>query len=88
MVTVVLYGPLRAAAGGNRSVDLPVEPTTVHDVVAAFVDAYPSLESQLYAADGALRPSVRVMLDGTRAAMDDPCPADAEIALFPAMQGG
>lgn len=84
---VTVYGPLRAATGEKRVV---VEPagSTVGDVLDAFVAAYPAAESHLVDDDGDLRPSVRLTVDGDRAALDADCPSDAEVALFPAMRGG
>jgi molybdopterin synthase sulfur carrier subunit len=84
---LTVYGPLRSATGGKR---VSVDPTerTVRAVVRAFVDAYPRAESHLVDDAGDLRPSVRVTVDGDRAALDDDCPPDAEVALFPAMRGG
>lgn len=84
---LLVYGPLRSATGGKRA---SVDPTdrTVEAVVKAFVDAYPRAASQLVDETGALRPSVRVTVNGERAAPDDDCPPDAEVALFPAMRGG
>jgi molybdopterin synthase sulfur carrier subunit len=84
---VTVYGPLRSATG-EKTVDVSFDGGTVADAVAAFADAYPRAGSQLYADDGDLRPSVRVMRDGERVETDEPCPADADLALFPAMQGG
>lgn len=84
---VTVYGPLRSATGG-KTVNVAFDGDTVADAVAAFADAYPRARSQLYADDGSLRPSVRVVRDGDRAEPDDPCPANAELSLFPAMQGG
>lgn len=84
---VTVYGPLRSATG-EKTVSLDVEPGHVRDVLDAFVAAYPRAGSQLYTDDGTLRPSVRVMCDGERADPDDACAPDADIALFPAMQGG
>lgn len=84
---LTVYGPLRSATGGKR---VSVDPTerTVRAVVRAFVDAYPRAESHLVDDAGDLRPSVRVTVDGERAALDADCPPDAEVALFPAMRGG
>jgi molybdopterin converting factor small subunit len=84
---LTVYGPLRAATGAKR---VTVDPAgeMVGDVVEAFVDAYPRAESHLVDDEGALRPSVRVTVDGERAALDDDCPPDADVALFPAMRGG
>jgi molybdopterin converting factor small subunit len=84
---VTVYGPLRSATG-EKTIVVDVDPDTVRDVVDAFVDAYPRVRSQLYTDDGTLRPSVRVMVDGERASMADPCPPAAEVVLFPAMRGG
>jgi molybdopterin converting factor small subunit len=84
---LTVYGPLRSVTGGKR---VTVEPdgSTVAAVVEAFVAAYPRAESHLVDEGGDLRPSVRVTVDGDRAALGDDCPADAEVALFPAMRGG
>jgi len=84
---LTVYGPLRAATGEKR-VGVDADGDTVAAVVEAFVDAYPRAESHLVDEDGALRPSVRVTVGGERAALDDDCPPDAEVALFPAMRGG
>ena len=86
---LIVYGPLRSATGGKRvSVDVDSAERTVDAVVRAFVDAYPRAESHLVDESGNLRPSVRVTVDGERAALDADCPPDADVALFPAMRGG
>jgi len=84
---VTVYGPLRSATG-EKTVTLEFDGGTVGDALAAFVAAYPRAETQLYDADGSLRPSVRVLFDGERAAVDAQCPADVTLALHPAVQGG
>jgi len=84
---LIVYGPLRAATGEKR-VSVDPDGETVAAVVEAFLTAYPRAESHLVDEDGALRPSVRVTVDGERAGLDDDCPPDAELALFPAMRGG
>lgn len=84
---VTVYGPLRAATGG-KTVQLEPEGETVSDAVESFVAAYPRAESQLLTDDGEVRPSVRITVDGERAALEDACPAGASLQLFPAMQGG
>lgn len=84
---IVVYGPLRSATGGRR-VTVDVDGSTVEDALGAFVAAYPRAGGYLYADDGTVRPSVRVTADGERVELGDPCPADGELALFPAMQGG
>lgn len=83
---LTVYGPLRSATGEKRVAVAP-EGETVRAVVEAFVAAYPRAESHL-ADDGTLRPSVRVTVNGERATLDDDCPPEADVALFPAMRGG
>lgn len=84
---VTVYGPLRGVTG-ERAVEVTFEGGTVSAAVEAFVDAHPRARSQLYDDGGTLRSSVRVLRDGERVDPDDPCPADADLALFPAVQGG
>ena len=84
---LTVYGPLRSATGAKRVRVDPAE-ATVRGVLDALVAAYPRAESHLVDGDGALRPSVRVTVDGERAAPDDDCPPDADVDVFPAMRGG
>lgn len=90
-MNVQVYGPLRSATGSKTA---PVDPDslpehpTVSDVLDALCAAHPRARSHLRDEDGSLRPSVRVTVDGDRADLDDDCPADAEVRVFPAMRGG
>ena len=84
---ITVYGPLRSATGDKR-VEIDPDGSTVSAVLNALVTAYPRAESQLVDDDGELRPSVRVTVDGENAALDDECPPDAAVAVFPAMRGG
>lgn len=84
---LTVYGPLRAATG-SKTVTLEFEGETVEAAIEAFVQAYPRAAGELTDESGALRPSVRVMVDGEKAALDDPVSADASMTLFPAMRGG
>lgn len=84
---IVVYGPLRSAVEGKRTA-IDVDGRTVTDVLDAFVEAYPRTADQLYADDGSLRPSVRIMCDGDTLEPDDPYPAGEELAIVPAMRGG
>jgi molybdopterin converting factor small subunit len=86
-VELTVYGPLRSATGEKR-VSVDPEGGTVRTVDEAFVAAYPRADTHLVDDGGRLRPSVRVTVDGERASLDDDCPPDAEVALFPAMRGG
>ena len=84
---VTVFGPLRSATGEKR-VELDFDGGTVAEAIDTFVDTYPRARSQLYDADGDLRPSVRVTRDGDRVEADDECPPDAELSVVPAVQGG
>lgn len=83
---VTVYGPLRAATG-QKTVSVAPPGDRVRDVLEAFLCDYPSAEARLFD-DGALRPSVRITVDGETATLDTPCPEDATVTLHPAMQGG
>ncbi|MFB6102054.1 MAG: ubiquitin-like small modifier protein 1 [Haloplanus sp.] len=84
---LTVYGPLRSVTGEKR-VAVDAEGETVAAVLDGFLDAYPRAASHLTDEQGNLRPSVRVTVDGERATLDDDCPPDATVALFPAMRGG
>ncbi|MFT4885254.1 MAG: molybdopterin synthase sulfur carrier subunit [Natronomonas sp.] len=84
---ITVYGELRATTGA-KTVALDAAPETVDDAIAAFIEAYPRARTRLLDDDGDVRPSVRVTLDGKNVDLDAACPADAELQLFPAMQGG
>jgi molybdopterin synthase sulfur carrier subunit len=84
---VVVYGPLRSATGSKEVTLSPTEPT-VAGVIEALCDAYPRAESHLVDDEDALRPSVRVALDGETAEQDATCSPDAKVEIFPAMRGG
>ncbi|WP_435176417.1 ubiquitin-like small modifier protein 1 [Halorussus sp. AFM4] len=84
---VTVYGPLRSATG-EKTVELAFGGGTVRDALAVFVEEYPRARSQLYDDDDRVRSSVRVSVNGERADLDDGCPADAELTVFPAVQGG
>ncbi|MFD1587655.1 ubiquitin-like small modifier protein 1 [Halorientalis brevis] len=84
---LTVYGPLRAATG-DKTVDVTVNGETAGDVIDAFVAAYPRAAAQLEDSEGRLRPSVRILVDGDQAAVEDHLPPDPTVALFPAMRGG
>jgi|APHM01.1.fsa_nt_gi ThiS family. len=84
---IMVYGPLRGVTG-EKTVTLAADPETVGDAIDAFVEAYPRAESQLCDCEGTLRPSVRVRVDEESADLDDACPANASLQVFPAMRGG
>jgi molybdopterin synthase sulfur carrier subunit len=84
---ITVYGELRATTG-EKTVELDADADTVADAIAAFLDAYPRARSRLLDDDGEVRASVRVALDGENVDLDAACPDDADLQLFPAMQGG
>lgn len=84
---ITVYGELRATTG-EKTVELDADAETVADALSAFLDAYPRARSRLLDEDGDVRASVRVTLDGENVDLDATCPDDAELQLFPAMQGG
>ncbi|WP_256545574.1 ubiquitin-like small modifier protein 1 [Halobellus inordinatus] len=84
---VTVYGPLRSATG-DKHVQIEFEGGTVRDAIEALVAAYPRAKAQMYRNDGRVAPSVRISVDGDSADVDDPCPADASLAVHPAVQGG
>lgn len=84
---VTVYGPLRSATE-QKTVSVAFGGGTVREALAAFVEAYPRAERQLYRDDGSLEPSVRITVSGEPADPDDECPEDATVSIHPAMQGG
>jgi molybdopterin synthase sulfur carrier subunit len=90
MSTVFIPSVLRVNVGGAKS--LEVEGGSIRTVVAALVERYPALGSQLMTEDGDLNRFVNVYLNGQDvrylAGLDTPvAPAD-EVRLLPAMAGG
>ncbi|RKD93449.1 MoaD/ThiS family protein [Halopiger aswanensis] len=83
---VTVYGPLRSATGA-KTITLEWAGGTVADAVAALVDAYPRSGPHLYDGD-VIRPSVRVSINGERAALEAPVRENASLTVFPAVQGG
>jgi sulfur-carrier protein len=84
---VTVYGPLRSATG-EKTVSLAFDGGSVKEALAAFVERYPRAEAQLYDDGGRLRSSARISVNGERAGVNDACPGDAELTVFPPVQGG
>ena len=81
MVTVKLWGTLRAHTEGRAEVE--VEARNFKELLDALVKAYPGLEPQISR-------GVSVALDGRiyREAWFTPIKPDGEVELMPDMQGG
>ena len=90
MSTVWIPQVLRAAAGGNKQLELAG--ATVGDLVTGLVEQYPSLRGQLLSDEGGLNRFVNVYvngqdvryLDGLKTAVGE----RDEVRLLPAMAGG
>jgi molybdopterin synthase sulfur carrier subunit len=81
---------LRAAAGGNKQLELPG--SSVGDLVQSLVTEYPSLRGQLLTDDGELNRFVNVYVNGQDVRYLDglatPVGERDEVRLLPAMAGG
>jgi molybdopterin converting factor small subunit len=90
MSTVWIPQVLRAAAGGNKQVELAG--SSVGEVVDALVAQYPSLRGQLLTDDGALNRFVNVYVNGQDVRYLDGLSTQLgerdELRLLPAMAGG
>ena len=86
---LTVHGPLRGVTG-SKTVTLPAadHEESVRDVLDRFVETYPGAHAHLFDESGALKGSVRVLVDGERAAADTPCPSAAALTIVPAAQGG
>ena len=81
---------LRAAAGGNKQLELAG--ASVGDLVEGLVTEYPSLRGQLLTDDGELNRFVNVYVNGQDVrylgGLATPVEARDEVRLLPAMAGG
>ena len=81
---------LRAAAGGNKQLELAG--ASVGDLVQSLVTEYPSLRGQLLTDDGELNRFVNVYVNGQDVRYLDglatPVGERDEVRLLPAMAGG
>jgi len=89
-IKVKLPTQLRAAAGGNSSVE--VQGTTVGEVLAAVYVAHPELKDRLSDETGALRRFVNVYVGGDDIrfgeGLDTKVADGAEVQVLPAVAGG
>jgi molybdopterin synthase sulfur carrier subunit len=90
VVTVRMPTILRAYAGGRSSV--PVEGTTVREVLDALARACPGIGERLFDPSGRLRRFVNVFVDDEdirfAQGLDTPVPAGATVSILPAVAGG
>jgi molybdopterin synthase sulfur carrier subunit len=88
--TVRIPQVLRAAAGGNKQLELAG--ASVGDLVQGLVAEYPSLRGQLLTDDGELNRFVNVYVNGQDVRYLDglatPVGERDEVRLLPAMAGG
>lgn len=86
---VTVHGPLRGATGSKTlSLSGFDGDPTVREVLDRLAEAHPRTEPHLFADDGTVRGSVRVLLDGETADLDANCPASADVGVVPAVRGG
>jgi MoaD family protein len=89
-VTVKLPTQLRAAAGGASKV--PVDGSTVGDVLEALFATHPELRESISDGDGGLRRFVNVYVDGEDVRFGDglqtPVRDGGEVQILPAVAGG
>ncbi len=89
-VDVRLPTVLRSHAGGNASVQ--VEGSTVGEVLASLVAAYPGMEGQVLGEDGSVQRFVNLYVndDDVRylQALDTPVKEGDEVSILPAVAGG
>ena len=90
MSTVWIPQVLRAAAGGNKQLELAG--ASVGEVVDALVERYPSLRSQILTDGGELNRFVNVYVNGQDVrylgGLGTPVGERDEVRLLPAMAGG
>lgn len=81
MVSVVIWGSLRAATGGVAQVE--VEASDFRGVITALEQKHPALKPQI-------KRGVSLAIDGTiyREAWFTPVKPDSEVVLMPLMVGG
>jgi molybdopterin converting factor small subunit len=88
--TVWIPQVLRAAAGGNKQVELAG--ASLGEVVTGLVERYPSLGGQLLTEDGQLTRYVNVYVNGQDVrylqGLATPVEPNDEVRLLPAMAGG
>ncbi|MGI9370985.1 MAG: MoaD/ThiS family protein [Hyphomicrobiales bacterium] len=81
MVKVMLWGSLKAAAGGNTEVH--VEASNIRQMLNAVAEAHPGLEQ-------VIEQGISVSIDGQmhREGGFEPVTEESEIYLFPKLEGG
>lgn len=90
---VRFFATLRAPVGG-KEVELPLDPgSTVRDLVAGLVAAYPDLGPLILAEHGSLSRFVHVFVNGRGAihlpdGLDTVLCANDDVDVFPAVAGG
>jgi molybdopterin converting factor small subunit len=91
-VTVHVPGPLAPYAGGQGTVELEVEGSTVLDSLAALWAVHPRLRDRVLDEQGRVRPHVNLFVDRESVrhtgGLETPLPAGATLSIIPAVSGG
>lgn len=77
-VEIKLFGPIREDVGEKRLRRTVPEGSTVGDVVADLIEAYPQLDGRFLDADGELDAGVNVTVNGTNVRQLDGLSTDLE----------
>ena len=86
MTTVHLPSPLRDLTGGAGAVD--VEAANVRSLVAELEARYPRLAGRVTDERGALRPHVKIFVNGEVVGLEAEVAAADEVRILPAISGG
>ena len=91
-VSVTLPNAVTEGAGGRSTVELPVAPATVRDVLAGLEASHAGARDRLVTEVGELRPHVNIFVDGENirflGGLNTPVAPGADIVILPAISGG
>jgi molybdopterin synthase sulfur carrier subunit len=92
IMQVHFHATLRDDVGG-RTVEVPVEAgQTIHELIDALIDPYPSLKSKFWITDDSFSPYIHIFMDGRNILLSDGLdtriPPNARINIFPPIAGG
>ena len=86
MTTVHLPSILRDLADGDDRIDISA--TDVGGLVSELERRYPRLTGRLRTEQGALRPHVKIFVNGETVGLEDAVGASDEVRILPSISGG